>query len=121
MELKDRHHFERHVPTYAEPISADDLREGDVYFSVQYADEALLQPTVETLVFTGAEKDGEGATICCFQDLMSYQQGIKRGSPEADCALFYFQPASQLKHIFGYDCALDELIRCSLRRSKGCV
>jgi len=111
-------HFERDLPSYAEPVAADNLREGEVYFSVQYADEALLVPIVETLVFTGVEKDEGGLSICHFQDLTSHQQGIKRGSPEAEGALFYFQPTNQLGHIFEYQFGLDELIRCSLRRQK---
>ncbi len=112
-----KHHFERDVPSYAEPVSAGDLQEGEVYFSVQYADEALLLPVVETLVFTGMEKD-EGGLACCFQDLASYQQGVRRGSSEAGTAVFCFQQTNQLRHIFEYGDALDELIRCALRRHK---
>ena len=116
MEREDSHHFEINIPTYAEPVSAEDLREGEVYFSVQYADESLLLPIVETLVFTGVKKDEDGSVICCFQDLMSHQQGIRHGSQKGEGALFYFQRANQLRHIFEYDFALGELIKCSLRR-----
>lgn len=116
-----KHHFERDVPSSAEPVSAGDLLEGKVYFSVQYADEALLLPVVETLVFTGMEKDEDGLAICCFQDLTSHQQGIRRGSSEAGTALFYVQQTNQLRHIFEYGDALDELIRCALRRQKARV
>jgi hypothetical protein len=44
-------HFERDLPSYAEPVAADNLREGEVYFSVQYADEALLVPIVDAGVY----------------------------------------------------------------------
>jgi hypothetical protein len=118
VELGHTHHFERDVPGHAEPVHAEDLRGGRVYFSIQYADEALQLPIVETLVFTGTEKDEGGATICCFQDLTSHQRGIKRGSSEPEGALFYFQHTNQLRHIFEYSSALDELIRCSSRRQK---
>jgi hypothetical protein len=118
VDLDHRRDFGREIPTYAESVSANDLNQGEVYFSVQYADEGLLLPIMETLVFTGREKGEDGSVIYCFQDLTSHQQGIKRGSQEAERALFYFQHANQLRHIFEYDCALDELIRCSLRRQK---
>ncbi len=118
MELAPRLHFGRDIPTYAEPVSQNDLSEGDVYFSVQYADEALLSPIVETLVFIGTENDEDGSVICSSQELTSHRQGIRRDSPEAEGALFYFQHTNQLRHIFEYDRALDELIRCSLRRQK---
>ncbi len=118
MDSERRHHFEREVPTYAEPVTAGDLKEGEIYFSVQFVDESLLLPILETLVFTGREKGDDGSTILRFQDLQSYSLGIQRGSPEGDCATFYAQPEQNLKHIFEYDRALDRLIDCSLRRQR---
>lgn len=115
MEL-DRENFERKVPSYAEPVTAEELREGEVYHSVQFADEDMLLPIVETLVFTGRETDEDGSALYCFQDIDSRQRGIKRGSPDAEGALFYLQHERHLNHIFEYDRALDELIRCSMRR-----
>ena len=38
---------------YAEPVTAGALEEGKVYFSVQYADEDLHIPIIETWVFVG--------------------------------------------------------------------
>jgi hypothetical protein len=118
MDSERRHHFEREVPTYAEPVSADDLKEGEIYFSLQFDDESLLLPIVETLVFTGRGKGDDGSAILCFQDLDSYRLGIERGSPEADCAAFYALHEQNLNHIFEYDRALDRLIECSLRRQR---
>ncbi len=43
----------RDLKQYAEPVSASELREGSVYFTVQFADRDLLIPIVETLVFIG--------------------------------------------------------------------
>ena len=31
-------HFERELPTYAEPVSIGDMMTGETYFSVQYVD-----------------------------------------------------------------------------------
>ena len=54
-------HFEsRELTTYAEPVSASALVEGRVYFSVQYVDEDLLLPNVETLVFVGSYQSSDG-------------------------------------------------------------
>jgi len=79
--MEEKRHFEREVPTYGEPVSASELREGETYFSVQFADEDLLQPLMETLVFTGRGLDEDGSMILYFQDLGAYQLGIERGSP----------------------------------------
>lgn len=40
----------RELTSYAEPITSDELREGEVYFFVNYVDEALLIPTITTVV-----------------------------------------------------------------------
>ncbi|MFZ0859505.1 MAG: hypothetical protein WB781_19610 [Candidatus Sulfotelmatobacter sp.] len=111
-------HFERELPTYAEPVSATDLKIGETYFSVQYLDEDLLFPTVETLVLAGKDQDAERGVVFCFQDLGSWQQGIRHGSADATEAVFYFQGERNLRHIFEYERAVDELIKCALRRQK---
>lgn len=114
----ERRHFERDVPTHAEPVLAHELKEGRVYFSVQFVDEDLLAPLVETLVFTGRGFDEDGLKVLYFQDISSYQLRIERDSPEAERATFYEQHEKDLKHIFEYDRALDRLIDCSMRRQK---
>lgn len=43
----------RELTSYAEPITSDELREGEVYFFMNYVDEALLIPTITTVVFAG--------------------------------------------------------------------
>jgi hypothetical protein len=113
-----RLHFERELPTYAEPVNADKLAIGETYFAVQYLDEDLLLPTVETLILTEKKQGEDGKTVFCFQDRRSYRAGIRRGSAEAGCAISYSQPEQYLNHIFEYEYAVDELIRCVLRRRK---
>ena len=44
---------ERELKSYAEPVTADLLEEGKVYFSVQFADSDMLIPIMETWVFAG--------------------------------------------------------------------
>lgn len=109
-------YFERDIPTHAAPVRVDDLKIGETYFSVQYLDEDLLFPTLETLILTGKDQDADGGAVFRFQDLDSYRQGIRHGSVDATGAVFYFQGEQNLRHIFQYEHAVDELIKCAVRR-----
>ena len=108
----------RELTPYAEPVSADSLNEGEVYFSIQYADENLLVPGIETLVFAGKNLDNKDPELLYFQDAESYRQGIRYGSDEAEKANFQLGRVSKINHIFEYEYALNELMKCSLRRKK---
>lgn len=110
--------FERELPTYAEPVKAETLEIGETYFAVQYLDEELLVPILETLILTDRKDGGDEGSVFRFQDLDSYRAGVRHGSTEADSATFYFQSQHNLRHIFEYEQAVDELIRCALRRRK---
>jgi hypothetical protein len=111
-------HFEREVPTYAEPVSMGNLKDGEIYFSVRFVDQDLLIPIVETLVFTGKDLKAGDAGALYFQDVESYQRGIRYESPGADDADFYVQHEHNINHIFEYERALDRLISCALQRRK---
>lgn len=84
--------------------------------SVQYADENLLVPIIETLVFAGKNLDNEHAELLYFQNAESYRQGIRYGSAEAENATFQLAREDKVNHIFEYERALDELMKCSLKR-----
>jgi len=108
----------RELKSYAEPISADDLQEGNVYFSLQWADKEMLIPILEPLVFLGRplnSKTGQG--LLYFQSFESFQSGVRHhsgaGRQESD---FHVRGPDDLKHIFEYERALDGLLKCSLRR-----
>ena len=107
---------EKDLTTYAEPVSASALKEDHIYFSVQYIDEALLVPTVETLVFVGRYVGSDGLNRLRFQDVGSHSQGIRYGSPDAGELCFQSPTEDGIKHIFEYEKALDELMRCARRR-----
>jgi hypothetical protein len=80
---------ERELKSYAEPVTSNLLTEGEVYFSVQFADEDMLIPILEAWVFAGRKldpKDVEGHLY--FQDLASYRQGIRYASATAENASF---------------------------------
>lgn len=108
----------RDLTPYAEPVSPDSLQEGEVYFSVQYADENLLVPVIETLVFAGKNLDNKDPQLLYFQDAESYRQGIRYGSDGAKNASFQLGREGKINHIFEYEHALNELMKCSLRRKK---
>jgi hypothetical protein len=120
--MQPLHFEERALRPYAEPVSIDELAEGEVYFTIQYSgpDRDGLFPIMETLVFVGfnlGEEDVERRVY--FQDLGSYQAGIRYGTATSqDKSQFYAQEPRHLNHIFKYENALNELLKCSLRRRK---
>ena len=106
----------RDLKPYAEPMSGDELLEGEVYFAVRYIDDELLIPTVETLVFIGKDLDPGDSGQLYFQDVDSYKQGVRLATgSEEDGALFITEPANK-PWIFQFEAALDLLLMCSIRR-----
>ncbi len=111
---------ERDLKPYAQPVTAKVLEQGKVYFSVQFADDNMLIPIMETWVFAGRNLDSEDAeNHLFFQDVESYLQGIRYGTATTENATFQIAPEENTKHFFDYEYALEELLRCSLRRRKG--
>ena len=108
---------ERELTSYAQPIT-NGVKEGEVYFSVQYADEDLLVPIVETLVFVGTDLNAGDVNLLYFQDVESYRQGVRHDSAKAEEATFQVGTKGRTNHIFEYERALEELMRCALRRRK---
>jgi hypothetical protein len=111
------HFKERDLPSHGEPVSAAELREGSVYFSVHYADDELLIPTMETLVFIGRDLEPGDSGQVYFQDIDSYKAGVRFEMPtEGGPARFSTGSEAEVSHIFEYEQALEELMRCSVRR-----
>jgi hypothetical protein len=110
---------ERELKSYAEPVTASLLKEGEVYFSVLFADEDMLIPIMETWVFAGRRLDPEDTEgYLYFQDIESHRQGIRYASATPDNASFRVATEENVNHIFEYEHALDQLMKCSLRRRK---
>src|SRR5256885_10515772 len=106
---------ERELKSYAEPVLAGLLKEGEVYFSVQFVDEDMLIPTMETWVFAGRRLDPKDVEDhLYFQDVESYRLGIRYAFATAGNAHFQVAREENIKHIFEYERALDELMKCSL-------
>src|SRR5690242_16534095 len=64
------------LKAYAQPVSASELREGRVYFAVQFVDQNMLIPVMETLVFVGQFKSGP-KQYARFQTIDSYNAGVQ--------------------------------------------
>jgi hypothetical protein len=111
----------RELKSYAEPVLASELKEGLVYFSVQFIDEEMLIPIVEPLVFIGRNIHPGDVAQVYFQDAGSYRQGLRYESATSDHGVvFYQQSEKEINHIFEYERALDVLMACSLRYKKEC-
>ena len=94
----------RELKPYGEPVTANALREGEIYFSVQFADDDGLIPIMGTWVFAGRNLDPEDTDQrLYFQDLESYRQGIRYGSEACHKAVFQIQPVKYINHIFDYE------------------
>ena len=104
----------RELKPYAEPVPTDQLRKGAVYFAVSFADPELLIPSMEPKVFIGYNLDSGRSGHFHFQDLDSYQKGVRFGS-QGDTSEALFETGTE-SHIFEYEKALDVLMLCALRR-----
>jgi hypothetical protein len=109
----------RELTPYAESVSADHLRQGSVYFSVHYVDDKLLIPLMDTLVFIGKDLESGDSGQVYFQDVESYRSGVRYGqAAEGVAAQFFSGSENEVGHLFEYQQALEELMRCSLRRQE---
>ena len=120
------HFASRDLKTHAEPVTPEGLVVGELYFSVQFNDQDMLAPEVEALVFLGNDLDpGAEGMGHYFQDAGSFLAGARygfdakpnHGSGDELEACIYQQAHGQVKHIFEFERALDELLKCSLRRA----
>lgn len=57
------------LKSYAEPVTPKDMKEGRVYFAVQFLDTDLLVPVLEPFIFIGWNLDGSDADLRFFQTL----------------------------------------------------
>lgn len=107
----------RELRPYAEPVSADELTEGEVYFSVRYIDGDMLIPTMDTLVFVGKDLGQGDAGKLYFQDVDSYLQGVRFATASDDDSALFTTESVDKPWIFQFEQALDLLLKCSLRRA----
>jgi hypothetical protein len=107
----------REVKPYAEPLEISDLRIGEIYYHAAFFDDEMLVPVLEPLIFIGENLHSEGEGNAYFQDVTSYQAGVRfEDDFWPDTAVFQFFSANNLGCIFDFDRALNVLLGCSLRR-----
>jgi hypothetical protein len=105
----------------SEYVKSVDLNEGETYFMVGYADPDLLIPQLEAVVFVGREIEAGETGHVYFQDIDSYRDGIRIDGPDteekADGVRGYLHKfAEDVPAVFSFDSAIDDLLRCYLRR-----
>ncbi|MCI0349984.1 MAG: hypothetical protein L0Z53_11220 [Acidobacteriales bacterium] len=109
----------RELKPYAEPVSAEQLKVGEIYFSLQFHDEEMLIPILEPFVFLSRNLIPEAPDHLVFQTVESYRQGIRyETATEENYLDFQGGTEENINHIFEYERALDGLMSCALRRRK---
>ena len=115
--------FERTFPatklkSYAKPVSGADMKQGRVYFALQFEDPDLLVPVLQPLIFLGYDLDGKNTNLRWFQDFDSYRAGVRyeNGSAE-ELPSFQTYGPEEGKQIFEYRHALERLMWCEMCRS----
>ncbi len=109
----------RELKLYSEPVSSSELQEGAIYFFVNFVDEQMLIPMMETVVFIGRNRESGDVGRVYFQDIESYREGTPYDwDTEDGWAKFQSGSENELGHVFNYEKALEVLLRCSLRRNE---
>ena len=100
-------------------IIATELCEGSVYFMLQYVDDALSIPIVETVVFIGKNVygDGEKDNFYYFQDVESFKAvGAYPDNSQGEGNVFSLPEKAVATTIFTLDSLVDELGNVIARR-----
>ena len=110
---------ERELNPESEPAGVANLAEGEIYFLVEYVDDERLIPVLDTLVYLGRNLKAGDAGKVYFQDAFSYNDEVRYGEDDnPEWASFYIKTEDELNNVFEFEPALEELMRCSLRRRK---
>jgi hypothetical protein len=104
----------RELKPYAETVPTDELEIGEIYFAVDFFDDEMLIPFLEPKVYIGRNLDPEEEDAFYFQDLDSYQAGVRFETAAEDDEVT-FETGTE-RHLFDYESALEVLMSCSLRR-----
>ena len=90
-----------------------------MYFALNYVDCDLLVPVMETVVFIGRDLEPDDVGQVYIQDVESYREGVRYG--RITMAKLRSSKLGQRRkggHIFQFEKALNELMRCSLNRQR---
>jgi hypothetical protein len=103
----------RELKPYAVPVETDQLKVGEIYFSVQFSDRECFVPTFAPKVFIGRDLDPKDQGIFYFQDYGAHRQGLSYDDDSEEAGVWRCQT---VKHLFSYENGLNVLLQCSLRR-----
>jgi hypothetical protein len=108
-------YFERReLRPYAQSILPSQLEIGHTYYHVSFVDPDLSTPVMEPLVFVGFKRNKK-ENVANFQDALSFYNKTRHRKATRELHVF---PVTDLGSIFDFESALDELLACSVRRSK---
>jgi hypothetical protein len=109
----------RELKSLPRPVKKNELKLNNVYFALKYQDKGMLVPSLEPVVFIGNDLDPTHKGELYFQDFVSHQKGISFSSSSPDDASeFFIIPEKTIGFIFEYDAALNELLKCSIKREE---
>lgn len=107
----------REIESYADPVLAHELQKGNIYFMLNFIDNKMLVPQMNTIVFIGKNLQKDDSDACYFQDISSYEDGVRyENAGEDSYAEFYQCPTDGLSGIYDFEKALEILMYCSMRR-----
>ena len=66
----------RELSASAEPVSSTELQPGEIYFAVNFVDNEMLIPIMETLVFIGRNLEPGDIGKIYFQGIESHREGV---------------------------------------------
>jgi hypothetical protein len=120
MERKGMQFEARELAEYPESVPVHELKEGAIYFAVEFVDRGTFLPRLEPRVYIGRDLCPGDVGQLYFQDAASYLEGVRFGSAGSAIAdaTFVQTPEARDKRVsvFEYERALEILMSCSLRR-----
>jgi hypothetical protein len=99
-----------------ELLKAAQLVKDEVYFSVSYVDDQRLIPVLKAYEFAGRDLVAGDSGQLYFQTLDPIRRERQRNKSARDDDAGYHVESEEAPRLFEYEQALEELMRCSLRR-----
>jgi hypothetical protein len=111
----------RELHRAAQHVSIDQLSLGTDYYMISYIDNEMKIPLIDSMIFIGTNVFGdENNETLYFQDAESYLQGIRIDKqPDGTSGVVYSFGPDELTAIFEFERALEQFMKCSLKRNKG--
>ena len=104
------------VRPHADPVADAEMKQGSVYFFLNFEDPELLVPHLQATVFIGRNLRAGDVDRVYFQDVASHWGGCRFPAEDGSGATYFCGSAKELGHVFEFESALDSLLACSLRR-----